>query len=132
MSLKLLLLTLDLLGVDGSASVAIANTTPTTLTFDNADIVARKTKSVSTRNVTQSLTVSLVNDLTLKVNALGLGLDLTALLGTVKPAVVSLLNGVTEPVDTLLYNVLAALGVKIGEADVRVTGASCGRSVLVQ
>ncbi len=131
-SLKLLLLTLDLLGVDGSASVAITNTTPATLAFDNADIVAKRTKTVSTRNIAQSLTTSLVNDLTLRVNALGLGLDLTALLGTVRPAVVALLNGVTEPVDTLLYNVLAALGVKVGEADVRVTGASCGRSVLVQ
>ncbi|TIX95545.1 MAG: hypothetical protein E5V22_35030, partial [Mesorhizobium sp.] len=61
-----------------------------------------------------------------------LGLDVTALLGTVKPAVVALLNGVTAPVDELVYNVLAALGVHVGEADVRVMGATCGRSVLVQ
>jgi uncharacterized membrane protein len=46
--------------------------------------------------------------------------------------VVTLLNGVTAPVDALVYNVLAALGVRVGEADVRVVGATCGRSVLVQ
>ena len=63
---------------------------------------------------------------------LGLPINLSALLGTVKPAVVALLNSVTAPVDTLLYNVLAALGVSVGQADVRVTGATCGRSVLVQ
>ena len=49
-----------------------------------------------------------------------------------KPAVTALLNSVSVPVDTLLYNTLAALGVGIGQADIRVTGASCGRAVLVQ
>lgn len=131
-SVKLLLVTLDLLAVNGSASVAVDNASPTTLTFDSADIAGKKIKTVSTRNIAQSLTTSLIEDLSLSVNALGLGLNVTALLGTVKPAVVRVLDGVTEPVDTLLYNVLAALGVRIGEADVRVGGASCGRSVLVQ
>ena len=131
-SLKLLLLTLDLLDVKGSASVAITNTGPTTLTFDSADIAAGRTRTVSTRNVTQSLAASLIGDLRLSVNALGLGLDVTGLLSTVRPALIGVLDTVTEPVDTLLYNVLAALGVSIGEAEVRVTGATCGRAALVQ
>lgn len=131
-SLKLLLLTINVLDVNGRASVAVTNATPTTLTFDSADIAAARIKTVSTRNLTQSLAASLVNDLSLSVNVLGLGLDATALLGTVKPAVTALLSSVTEPVDALLYNTLAALGVGIGQADIRVTGASCGRAVLVQ
>lgn len=131
-SVKLLLLTLNLLRVDGSASTAIANTAATTLTFDSADIAGKKVKTISTRNITQSLTTSLVEDLSVSVGALGLGLDVTALLGTVKPAVVTVLDAVTGPVDTLLYNVLGMLGVRVGQADVRVTGATCGRSVLVQ
>lgn len=131
-SLKLLLLTLDLLGVDGSASAESTNTNPTTLTFDSSDISGKVVKSTSTRNITETLTLSLVNDLSLSVNALGLGLDVTGLLGTVKPAVGTLLKSITEPVDDLLYNVLAAFGVRLGEADVRVTGVSCGRALLVQ
>lgn len=131
-SLKLLFLTLDLLGVDGSASAASTNTNPTVLTFDSGDIANKTVKSTSTRNITETLTVSLINDLSLSVNALGLGLDVTGLLGTVKPAVVTLLKSVTEPVDILLDNVLAAFGVRLGEADVRVTGATCGRALLVQ
>lgn len=131
-SLKLLFLSLDLLGVDGSASAASTNTNPTTLTFDSTDISNKTVKSTPTRNITETLTLSLINDLSLSVNALGLGLDVTGLLSTVKPAVVAVLKTVTEPVDTLLYNVLAALGVRVGEADVRVTGATCGRAVLVQ
>ncbi|TIX37463.1 MAG: hypothetical protein E5V36_23655, partial [Mesorhizobium sp.] len=131
-SVKLLLLTLNLLDVKGSSSLAITNNDPTTLTFDSTDIANKTIKTVATKNLTQSLTTSLVSGLSLSVNALGLGLDVTALLGTVKPAVVTVLNGVTAPVDALVYNVLAALGVHVGEADVRVVGATCGRSVLVQ
>ncbi|MBZ9733332.1 pilus assembly protein TadG-related protein [Mesorhizobium sp. CA18] len=128
--LKLLLV--PLLQVTGSSAFSVTNMTPTNLTYNATDIANKAIKTVSTKNLTQSLTTSLVNNLSLSVNALGLGLDVAALLGTVKPAVTTLLNGVTAPVDDLLYNVLGALGVHVGEADVRVTGATCGRSVLVQ
>ncbi|WP_206075320.1 pilus assembly protein TadG-related protein [Mesorhizobium tamadayense] len=60
------------------------------------------------------------------------GTDIAPTGSKAKPAVTTLLNSVTAPVDGLVYNVLAALGVHVGEADVRVTGATCGRSVLVQ
>ncbi|KRB32074.1 MULTISPECIES: TadG family pilus assembly protein [Mesorhizobium] len=126
------LLLIQLIQVMGSAATAITNNSPQTLTFNATDIANKTIKTVSTRNISQSLTTSLVNNLSLSVKALGLGIDLTALLGTVKPAVVALLNTVTAPVDDLLYNVLAALGVGVGQADVRVTGATCGRAVLVQ
>ncbi len=131
-SLKLLLVNIPLIQVMGSAATAITNNNPTTLNFNATDIANKTVKTVSTRNISQSLTTSLINNLSLSVNALGLGIDLTALLGAVKPAVVAVLNGVTAPVDDLLYNVLSALGVGVGQADVRVTGATCGRSVLVQ
>ncbi|MBN9550131.1 MAG: hypothetical protein J0H31_14930 [Alphaproteobacteria bacterium] len=131
-SLKLLLINLNLLQIKGSSAFSITNMAPTTLTYSATDIANKTIKTVSTKNLTQSLTTSLINNLSLSVNALGLGLDVTALLGAVKPAVTTLLNGVTAPVDELVYNVLGALGVHVGEADVRVTGATCGRSVLVQ
>ena len=131
-SLRLLLINLSLIQINGSSYFNITNMTPTNLTFNATDIANKAIKTVSTKNLTQSLTTSLVNNLSLSVTALGLGIDLTALLGTVKPAVVAVLNGVTAPVDSLVYNLLGALGVRVGEADVRVTGATCGRSVLVQ
>ncbi|TGS18168.1 hypothetical protein EN852_005985 [Mesorhizobium sp. M2E.F.Ca.ET.209.01.1.1] len=131
-SLKLLLINLNLLQINGQSAFSITNMAPTNLTYNATDIANKAIKTVSTKNLTQSLTTSLINNLSLSVNALGLGLDVTALLGAVKPAVTTLLNGVTAPVDDLVYNVLGALGVHVGEADVRVTGATCGRSVLVQ
>nr|WP_246682420.1 hypothetical protein [Mesorhizobium sp. B3-2-1] len=123
---------MPLIQVMGSAATAITNNSPQTLTFNATDIANKTVKTVSTRNISQPLTTSLVNNLSLSANVLGLGIDVTALLGTVKPAVVALLNTVTAPVDDLLYNVLSALGVGVGQADVRVTGATCGRAVLVQ
>lgn len=126
------LLLIPLLQVTGSSAFSVTNMAPTNLTFSATDIANKAIKTVSTKNLTQSLTTSLVNNLSLSIDALGLGLNVTALLGTVKPAVTTLLNGVTAPVDSLVYNVLGALGVRVGEADVRVTGATCGRSVLVQ
>ncbi|WP_246691209.1 MULTISPECIES: pilus assembly protein TadG-related protein [unclassified Mesorhizobium] len=126
------LLLVPLLSVKGSAAFAMTNMNSTDLVFNYSDITAKTIKTVSTQNLTQSLTTSLVKNLSLTANVLGLPINLNALLGTVKPAVVALLNSVTAPVDTLVYNVLAALGVSVGQADVRVTGATCGRSVLVQ
>jgi len=131
-SVKLLLINLSLLQINGSSAFSVTNMAPTNLTFNATEIAAKTIKTVSTKNLTQSLTTSLVNNLSLSVKAVGLGLDVTALLGTVKPAVVTALNGVTAPVDSLVYNVLGALGVHVGEADIRVTGGTCGRSVLVQ
>jgi len=125
-------LLIPLLAVNGSAAVNISNNSPQTLTFSATDIANKTTKTVSTRNITQSLTSSLINNLSLSINVLGLGLDVSGLLNTVTPAVTSVLQGVTAPVDNLLYNLLSALGVSVGSADVRVTGATCGRAVLVQ
>ncbi|TIL94218.1 MAG: hypothetical protein E5Y65_03605 [Mesorhizobium sp.] len=127
------LLLIPLLSVNGSAALDITNNDPTTLTFNSSEIANKTIKTAPTKNLTQSLTTSLVDELSLSINALGLGLlNVTTLLGTVKPAVLAALNTVTAPVDELVYNVLAALGVRVGEADVRVMGATCGRSVLVQ
>lgn len=120
--------------VTGSAHVNMGNLYPTTLNFTKDEIDDRVVKSVSSRNLTQSLTQSLLTDLELSVK-----LDLGLLsLGLVVPSenaltstVASILGGVTAPVDALLYNLLAALGVRVGEADIRVNGVSCGRSVLV-
>jgi uncharacterized membrane protein len=127
---------LNVLTVDvkGAANVRIGNMTPSNLTFNKSDIDARAIKSVSTRNLTQSLTASLLSGLTLDIELKVLGLGLGLFVPTdaaVKSAIIGLLSGVTAPIDGLLYNVLSLVGVKVGEADVRVHGVNCGRSVLV-
>lgn len=131
-SLRLLIIRLDLLAIRAEAHVAVDEIQPRRLIFDRADIDGKVVKSVSTRDATRSLVSSLLEDLRLSANVAGLGIDVTWLLGIVRPALMAILTAVAEPVDTLLYNVLAMLGIKIGEADIRVHDAQCGRSVLVQ
>ncbi|TJV13799.1 MAG: hypothetical protein E5Y16_33840, partial [Mesorhizobium sp.] len=93
------LLLIPLLSVNGSAALDITNNDPTTLTFNSSEIANKTIKTAPTKNLTQSLTTSLVDELSLSINALGLGLlNVTTLLGTVKPAVLAALNTVTAPV----------------------------------
>lgn len=131
-SLNLLLIKLNLLAIKGSAAATVGNTTPTNLSFSYADIEAKAVKNITTTNITQSLTTSLIDDLKLSVDVAGLGLDIGALLGPPKALLLPTLKAATQPLDTLLDTLFSALGVRVGEADIRVTGASCGRSVLVQ
>ncbi len=102
---------------------------PTTLVFTGTDIQKRVIKTASTRDITQSLTKSLLNSLNLDVQILGLGLGLP---GPIKQTVSGLLSAATPAVDTLLDSLLLTLGVRVGQADIRVTGISCARAVLVQ
>jgi uncharacterized membrane protein len=62
------------------------------------------------------------------VNLIGNDLDLTGLftlLGT-------LLTPVSALLDNLLFGLLDLLGVKLGQADVQVTGVLCQQAVLTQ
>jgi uncharacterized membrane protein len=129
-SVNLLFLHLPLVQIIGSAYPDLGNQTPISVTFNYNEFGT--TKTVKTTNFTQSLTSSLVSHLTLKVELLNLNLGLVdTLLGALKGPVNTLLTAVTPAVDRLLNGVLGALGVGLGEVDVRVIGATCGRSVLV-
>lgn len=128
------LLVLDLLSVKGKSIVAIQNISETTLTFNKAEIDANTVKTVSTQNILQPLTQSLIHNLQLQVTLIGV-----LPLGFVQPSVdaikaslTGLLTPIAVPVDNLLYSVLSTLGIRLGEADIRIHGATCGRSVLVQ
>jgi uncharacterized membrane protein len=118
-----------LVTVNAAAHAEIANVETQTLTFRHRDVSEHAAKTVSTRNLTRSLTASLLADIQLDVKVAGLGLAPPSVL---KGSLANLLAAATPSLDTLLDGVLAALGVRVGEADVRVNGATCGRSVLVQ
>jgi uncharacterized membrane protein len=119
---------LNVVTATGTAHATISNPTPTQLVFSATEIGSGAVKSVSTHNFTGSLFGSLLGDLHLDVKVGGLGLGL----GDVGKALANTLGAVSPAIDELLNDVLATLGIKLGEADVRVTGATCGRSALVQ
>ena len=119
------LIALPLLTVQGTARATIASPAPQTLTFSDDEIRRQATKTVSTTGLTQSLTGSLVQGLSLSVN----GLIVPPLLG---PLLSTALMAVTPALDGVLDTTLRLLGLRLGTADVSVDGTMCNQAVLVQ
>ncbi len=117
-----------LLRVDGEAQAEITNAGETTLSFDRDDIDAGAVKSTATDDALQTLLDGLVRDLDIRVTILGLGLGLP---GPVKAAVANLLVTTIPLLDGVIQQVLDALGLSLGEADVRVDGVRCDGAALV-
>ncbi|KAB2668225.1 hypothetical protein F9K77_21460 [Ochrobactrum sp. LMG 5442] len=126
--LYLLGLPIGLVDLDAKAEVKLGEKT-TSLTFNYNDIQNKKIKTAYSNDLVSSLSSSLLKnidiDLTLlKIIKLPLG-DVVGLLGV-------LLTPVAPVIDNLLFGILDLLGVKLGEADVQVTGVLCQRAVLTQ
>ena len=116
-----------LVSVSGRAHAGMGNTTPTSVSFSYADISAQTKKTVNTTNFTSSLTGSLLGDLSLSVNVIGLGVPIPGL----APLVTSIISGATGSIDQVIASVLGTLGVGVGQADVWVSGVRCDGAVLV-
>ena len=121
------LVSAPLVRIDGQAHVDVGSTSETMLEFDNADVANGTIKRTSTQNPAESLVTSLLADADLKVRLLGLGI---AAPGAVTKALADTLAPVLKPIDALLTDLLATLGVHLGEADVRVHGIRCGGGAL--
>lgn len=126
---KARLVDLLLLRAEASAHFEATDMTPQRVLFSSLDIADGAVKSVATRDVLQSLTTSLLERLDLEVDVLGLSLLSPRLL---QDLLADILADAAAPLDRVLATTLRALGIRIGEADLRVTGATCGRPVLVQ
>lgn len=120
-----------LVTVTAEAQAEISNTTYKPLTFTWSDIAGDRVRQVSTNELTGSLTKSLLSSLDLKVEALG-GLLGIGIPSNLRGTVATLVSAATPALDTLLDELLTMLGLALGEADIRVHGATCGRAVLVQ
>ena len=116
-----------LVEVTASGVADIAQMVPQPLDFAPWEIEDGTVKTVSTTQATQSLAASLLSNLTLKVETIGLGLSAAG----VKSAVAGLVKPLGPPLDAMIASVLGALGLSIGSADVTVYGVNCGRAVLV-
>lgn len=101
-----------------------------TLDFTWNDISSGTIKTTHTEEAAGLLIENLIEDLDVEANVLGLpGLssgDLTV--GALNNA----LGVLTAPVNDATDQLLAALGVSLGEGEFRVNGAKCDRAVLVQ
>ncbi|KQR77551.1 hypothetical protein ASG03_14150 [Rhizobium sp. Leaf341] len=120
------------LAIDGMSSTTVGGTQLKRVTFSPSAIASGMTKSVSSTGLTTSATQSLITNLDLSVEVkLLLGLSLTPP-KVLQAALAKTLGAVTPSVDALLDSVLATAGVRVGEADIQVTGVDCANPVLVQ
>ena len=117
-----------LLRITGTALVEIGQTSPVPLTFTSSDIAAGTIKTASVTTPVASLVGSLLGDLDLTVNVLGLGLSPPAVIAQ---ALRDLLAPLAPVLDVTLASTLSTLGLGIGEADIRVHGIRCDHAVLV-
>lgn len=116
-----------LLGVSGSARVAVAQVSPIHLAFSSDDIAGGVLRTARTQTLVGSLAASLFGDLDLTIDLLGIGLGLNA----VTKSIGALLAPVAPTLDLVLDNMLHTLGLGVGEADVRVYGVTCTDAALV-
>ena len=118
---------LPLIKVRGKAHVEAGNTSQTLLKFTQADVDAGTIKRTGTSTIVESVVSSLLSNLDLEVQVLGIGIGLP---NAIKSLVANTLATVAKPLDAVIYDLLSTLGVHVGEADVRVHGIRCGSGVL--
>ena len=115
--------------IKAKIALPIGDETKKSLTFTYNDIQNKTIKTVTNSTITGSITSMLFkNDLSLEVNIAGLSLSLDALSVLLK----GLLTPLTSLLDPILNGLLDLLGIKLGQADVQVTGVICQRAALTQ
>jgi uncharacterized membrane protein len=118
-----------LVRVDASARVDLGGASGwQNVKFTQAEVDAAQVKSVSTQDLTQSAVASLISGIQLTPVVLGI---LPIPVGPIISALGQQLGAVAPALDGLVNRLTGVAGVKIGEADVRVTGLRCGQPALV-
>ena len=117
----------QLLRVRGRGHLEVGNLSETMLEFTAEDVEHRLVRRTDTRDLSRSVVSSLVERTDIEVEILGFGAGLP---GTIRHAVSDLLGRVAGPLDAMLHDLVSALGIHLGEADVRVDAITCGGGAL--
>ncbi len=123
------LLNLLLIKATATATVNLGGQTWQPVSFSGADIAAGTVKTVQTSNIAQASVASLFSTASIGVQLDGLGLLIGA--GPATSLLQSTLTTVAAPLDQLIAGLTAVLGVKLGEADVKINGVRCKGAALV-
>lgn len=110
-----------LVSLTGRATVEAADQGFRPTPFTDAEITARKMKTVHATGLVNGVVVSLLQKLDVTVNIIGLPLGL----GGLVQALGVLLTPLGPVLDAVINPILDTLGLKFGEADVTVLGAVC-------
>lgn len=116
-----LLNVLGLVKLTGRANVEIADTGFRSVRFSAADIEARRIKTVTSSSLATGLITTLIQRLDVTVQVIGLGIGL----GGIVQALGVLLAPLGPVLDAAINPLLDMLGLRLGQADVRVHGVTC-------
>ena len=116
-----LLSVLGLVRLTGKSDVEIADTGFRSVPFSAADIADQRIKTVTSTSLASGLITTLIQRLDVTVHVLGLGLGL----GGIVQALGVLLTPLGPVLDAAINPLLDMLGLRLGQADVRVHGLSC-------
>ncbi|KQM66558.1 MULTISPECIES: pilus assembly protein TadG-related protein [unclassified Sphingomonas] len=121
------LVTLPLVSLTGQADVQLGGVHTQRVNFSTAEIDGNVVKSVSTNDIAAGVASSLLRNVDIRANVLGLGLSTGLLTHTLG----NTLSAVAPALDLVVGQVSALAGVHVGQADVRIDGVRCGTPVLV-
>jgi uncharacterized membrane protein len=122
------ILNLLLIRAYARAILEIAPPQPNSVSFASSEIGNGTVKRVSSGLPVAGPVVALLNTLQLDVDILGLGLGTPQ---SIRAALVALIVPLGPVLDGTVAALLEALGLKLGEADIRVHSVLCSRPVLV-
>ena len=116
-----LLSVLGVVRLTGKADVEIADAGFRSVRFSEADIAGQRIKTVTSNSLATGLITTLIQRLDVTVHVLGLGIGL----GGLVQALGVLLTPLGPVLDAAINPLLDLLGLRLGQADVRVHGVSC-------
>lgn len=122
------LLQVPLARVMGYAKINLASDSAwQRVSFNQSDIASLTSKTVTANSAVRGIASSLIGQVNLRLDVLGLGLGLSTLTGIVGAA----LTPIAPALDLLIGNLTDLLGLHVGQADVTVNGVRCGGATLV-
>lgn len=121
------LVQLPLVRVTALGDLRLGGASSQSVRFTRAEIDADTTKSVATNDIAQASIASLIAGTDIDVTVLGLGLSASSITTAIGTGV----SAAAPTLDTLLADVTRLVGLRLGEADVRVLALRCGAPMLV-
>lgn len=122
-----MIVTTPLASVSAFSDTKLGGVSAQTVWFTPNDIATHTVKSVSTGDLAKGVASSLLTHTELRASIVGFGINaslLTAALG-------GILGQAASPLDSVVDQITALAGVRVGQADVWINGVRCGTPILV-